>query len=472
MSKRSRMTEMEAYATRTRQSEPIGSRGKGTLLLERKASGSIMAYYRERIEQSDKRMPLGTLSKKPTPGTNEHTLSEVRAEALRISTEVESLGSLETYLALKIADETETHKKRADRERELARLAQRGTFGELLDAYITYLQQAGKASEDKVRSLFRVNIHELRPDLAKKYADEITPEDLVELLSEVLLRKPKARGIGHKAKAPDSNMRSTTDELRRYIRTAFNHAAAAHLSVESRTKNDKRFTINTNPAALIPVIKGSSGGNTESLRPAELGEILRFLDTLPKRKAAIAKSLIYLGGQRIIQLVTVSWRDIDDEYICLLDAKGQKSEAWEHYLPLTPRIREIMSPLLNEKIGPGPFSLTPNNTIHPDTTAKLFTDASKSLVETCKTEPFTWLRIRATVETLMAANGISAEHRAWILSHGRSGVQGKHYDRYSYMPEKITALTKWGKYLDDLADNRSAKTGAPLLTKRRRIISA
>lgn len=38
MAMRTRMTEMEAYAVKTRQSEPVGSRGKGTLLLQRKAS--------------------------------------------------------------------------------------------------------------------------------------------------------------------------------------------------------------------------------------------------------------------------------------------------------------------------------------------------------------------------------------------------------------------------------------------------
>lgn len=468
MAKRSRMTELEAHATQGRQSEPLGSRGKGTLLLERKASGSIMAYYRERSEQSDKRLQLGILSKKPTPDTSERTLSELRTEALKISAEVEAAGSLEKYLALKAADEIARHEKQAKHERESAELSKRGTFGELLDNYIAHLQQANKASEYKVRSLFRVNVHDSRPDLAAKFADEVTPEDLVELLKGVLLRKPKARGIGHKAKAPDSNMRSTTDELRRYLKTAFNHAAGAHLSVDTRISSNKKFTISSNPAALIPAINDASGGNTESLTPRELGELLRHLDTLPKRKSAIAKALIYLGGQRIKQLVTVTWNDINDTSISLLDAKGQKAEAWEHLLPLTPRIQEILQPLITDKMGPGPFSLTDNNVIHPDTAAKIFADASQHLVKAGKTEAFTWQRIRATVESLMAANGVSPQLRAWILSHGRSGIQGKHYDRFAYMPEKTAALSMWGKYLDDLADNQCSVGQDTILSKRRR----
>jgi hypothetical protein len=94
MAKRTRMTEMEAYAVKTRQSEPVGSRGKGTLLLERKASGAIQAYYRERTPDSDKRLALGILSKKPRVGTGEQTLDSIRTEAMRISAEASAVGGL------------------------------------------------------------------------------------------------------------------------------------------------------------------------------------------------------------------------------------------------------------------------------------------------------------------------------------------------------------------------------------------
>ncbi|MNF66834.1 hypothetical protein D3C84_486320 [compost metagenome] len=69
MAKRTRLTDLEAHAVKTRKSEPVGSRGKGSLLLERKASGAINAYYRERTPTSDQRLPLGTLARKPRPGT-------------------------------------------------------------------------------------------------------------------------------------------------------------------------------------------------------------------------------------------------------------------------------------------------------------------------------------------------------------------------------------------------------------------
>lgn len=471
MAKRTRLTEMEAYAVKTRQSEPVGSRGKGTLLLERKASGAILAYYRERTQTSDKRLQVGILSKKPTPDTEERTLDGIRSEVLKVSSEVAIAGSLAKYFELR--DEAEA---RAVSEHEKQRLmaeaeAKRGTFGDLLESYLSHMEQKGKASANKVRSLFRVNVFQLRPDLAQRYANEIQPADITSLLDDVLERKPKPRGIGHKAQPPASNMRSTADELRRYIRTAFNHAAASHLAAGQRGKaGNKLFSINANPAALIPPIEDAKGGNTESLSPVELAELLIYLDALPERKKAIAQALVYLGGQRIKQLLAASWQDVTETSITLLDAKGKKTEAWEHLLPITPRIKEIISPLLADRIGPGPFALAPEMNAHRDTVSRIFSDASKALVATGKTAPFSWQRVRATCETLLAANGVSTEVRAWLLSHGRTGVQAKYYDRNTYLPEKTAALLMWGEYLDGLVSGESkAETNVIVLAKRRKL---
>lgn len=471
MAKRTRLTEMEAHAVKTRQSEPVGSRGKGTLLLERKASGVILAYYRERTQSSDKRLQVGILSKKPKPGTDERTLDDIRAEVLRISSEASSAGSLAKYLELKNEDKAQAAADRAKQKILAEAEAKRGTFGDLLENYLSYMDQKGKASASKVRSLFRVNVLELRPDLAQRYANEIQPADITDLLDDVLERKPKPRGIGHKAQPPASNMRSTADELRRYIRTAFNHAAASHLATGQRGKQgSKQFAVSSNPAALIPPIEDAKGGNTESLAPVELAELLRYLDALPERKKAIAKALVYLGGQRIKQLLAANWNDITDNSITLLDAKGKKAEAWEHLLPITPRISEIISPLLADRIGPGPFALAPDMNAHRDTVSRIFSDASKALVAAGKTAPFSWQRVRATCETLLAANGVSTEVRAWLLSHGRTGVQAKYYDRNTYLPEKTAALLMWGEYLDGLVSGESkAETNVIVLAKRRKL---
>ena len=53
---------------------------------------------------------------------------------------------------------------------------------------------------------------------------------------------------------------------------------------------------------------------------------------------------------------------------------------------------------------------------------------------------FTLGDLRRTVETRLAAEGVSLEIRAQLQSHGLGGVQAKHYDRHDYLAEKRGAL--------------------------------
>ncbi|MFB8830067.1 tyrosine-type recombinase/integrase [Azotobacter sp. CWF10] len=263
-------------------------------------------------------------------------------------------------------------------------------------------------------------------------------------------------------------MRTTTDKLRRYLRAAFSYAAKAHLAPERLAHDGKVFSIRSNPVRDIPVIQGSRRADTESLTPAELGELMRYLDTLPERRAAIAQALIYFGGQRLRQLCAVTWEGVTDETITLFDSKGRKSEAWEHLLPITPRIAEVIAPLLADRAGPGPICFTPGQAASPDTLSKIFTDAGRALSAAGKTRCFTWKTIRVTCESLMAAQGVTPSVRAWLLSHGRSDVQSRHYDRYSYLPEKIAALEQWGRYLDRLKACEEGESGNVVLLTRRK----
>jgi hypothetical protein len=55
-------------------------------------------------------------------------------------------------------------------------------------------------------------------------------------------------------------------------------------------------------------------------------------------------------------------------------------------------------------------------------------------------EAFTPGDLRRTVETRLAAAGISGEIRAHLQSHGLHGVQHKHYNMHDYAAEKRMAL--------------------------------
>lgn len=469
MAKRTRLTDLEAHAVKTRKSEPVGSRGKGTLLLERKASGAINGYYRERTPTSDQRLPLGTLARKPRPGTDERTLDELRSDAMRLATEVGAAGGIGKYLELLAEQRVAMEVEKLRLQRQADALARRGTFGELLDSYVGKMVEEGRVSAKEIGNMFRLHVKDYHPELVGRAAADIEPEDIQLILAGVLGRKPKGRGIGNKAAGTSANgMRTTCDKLRRYLQAAFTHAAKAHLAPERLANEGKVFSIRSNPVRDVPVTQGTGAGDTESLTPAELGELLRHLDTLPARHAAIAKAVIYLGGQRLTQLCTVPWDAVTGETLCLMDGKGRKLQAWEHLLPITERIRQILAPLLDDPIGPGPFSLTLEKSVSPNTVSAMFIDAGRSLSAAGKARAFTWKNVRVTAESLLAHLGVSSEVRAWLLSHGRSGVQAKHYDRYSYLPEKRAALEQWGRYLDGLATGEESPNNVVLLTRSRK----
>jgi len=107
--------------------------------------------------------------------------------------------------------------------------------------------------------------------------------------------------------------------------------------------------------------------------------------------------------------------------------------------------------------APGPFSLKGSVNMSPSTALKIFTELGARLAAEGKSRRFTWRNLRATVETQLAAMGITQERRAWLLSHGRSGVQAKHYDRYSYLSEKRQDLDRWSYFLDGLAGGDQPK---------------
>lgn len=456
-----RLTELEAHNTRTRVSEPVGSRGMGALLLERKASGVVLAFYRQRAEGRDDREPLGILAKKPREGTAERTLTDLRAEALTLAAAVKEAGG--TLVSWREKKATE----HAHQQVEAARLARRGSFADLLTAYCDDMERRGRSSAKEVRRLFEREVITASPELSQRPAAQITPDDIHRLLVAHLSRPPAARGVGSKTKGHAGNGKKTsTDRLRAYIRAAFEFGLSAEYRVTQATSGHKHYGLTANPASAIPTVEGAQRATTESLTPAELGELLVLLAALPARKAAIALLPIYLGGQRLGQLCRAQWSDLSDGVLRLVDTKGRKDAGgWDHLLPVTDRVAELLVPLCADRLSDTITAMSQGKQLHSTSLSGIYQRAGVHLAGQGKTRPFGYREVRATCETLMGSLGISSETRAWLLSHGRSGVQAKHYDRNAYMPEKRTALEQWGRYLDRLVSGEQADN-VVLLTRR------
>jgi integrase len=424
--------------------ESLSGRGSGSIFFKKDVL-STSAFYRYYVDKKSRMIFIG--HHKRTAGAVGMTLAEIREKAAELATIFLKSGDPKILLA-----SIEAEKKAEADKAERLRIEDEkiGTFEDLLDAYVADMHRRKAVKAGEVQRLFLKHIKNDNPDFLSTYAKDISAEDVHAMLRKVLKKTPAGRGIGNLASAQKSDMASTTDSLRRYLKAAFNFPIKNRLSLDSDIADSKTFSLEINPVEKIITQSGVTGGNTESLEQKELGEFLRHLDTFHERDAAICRAAIYLGGQRMQQLFSLPWDRTFPDYLHLYETKGKKNKrVFDHYLPVTPRISEILRPLLENRIGPGLFCLG-NSFVRPDVAGKIFRRAGKELSESGKTGYFSYRELRATCETLMGGIGIPAETRAWILSHGRTTIADVHYDRNTYMTEKTEGLTLWGDYLDCL----------------------
>jgi hypothetical protein len=79
--------------------------------------------------------------------------------------------------------------------------------------------------------------------------------------------------------------------------------------------------------------------------------------------------------------------------------------------------------------------------LRPESLSNAFGDIAGELQKSGEiTKAIRLADLRRTVETLLAGAGVPMEVRAQLQSHGLGGVQNRHYDRHSYMAEKLKAL--------------------------------
>lgn len=437
-----------------------GARGEGRLRVRASPHGSIAYFFRYSRDGKQYQLRI-----------DREGLSEARDEADRLSLLYrQGITDLHQHAALAAkAEQAQLAVQAAQLDvlkREAEAKARQGTFGQLLDGYVADMERRGKTSAKEVRGSLKLNVLTPFPELTARPAKDITPYDVSSILRHCLTRPVAGKGRGVRltpANATNGKKRQA-DKLRAYLQAAFAFGLGFDLD-PLRAADAVLFGLTTNPVRDVPTIEGANQANTWALSKDELKAVLLAVEDLPERRRSIAKAMMYLAGQRTEMLCRVTWPDLynDGEHgavMQLLDLKGGKGTPPRiHLLPMTERLTGIMAPLLalQGSDAPGPFSLRGKMAITPGTALGIFQEMGATLSAAGKTRRFTWRNLRATVETHLASLGVDQERRAWLLSHGRSGVQAKHYDRYSYLPEKRADLDKWARYLDQLESGETAK---------------
>jgi len=426
------------------------ARGVGRLRVRARPTGQVLFYFRyTNPAGQQQQIPLGVYN--PT-GRDGLTLRTARVRAGDLSLRYQrGEHDLRAHLEHDGAERMAQLEKAKRAREEAERLDKSGTLRALLDGYADHLEARGKVSAKQARTLFKKNVLDAKPELAQMRASAIAHQDINALLA-TLVEKGKGR---------------TASKLRAYLRAAYSLAlqAGSDPTVPSSLHG---FHLSANPVAAIPAkaLAAFNRVRERTLNVSELKTYMMALDALPEGMTRDSLWLaLLLGGQRPAQLVRVTSSDIDFDglTITLHDAKGARTQARVHRLPLASRaaaiVQRVHETIARTYDGESPVIFTNNGKVpvRVETLSATVAEICKGMIaKKTAREAFELRDVRRTCETMLAGMGVSRDVRAQILSHGLGGVQQRHYDRHDYMAEKLAALTAWDARLQEIAEGTTA----------------
>ena len=413
-----------------------GARGAGRLVARVAAEGTSF-YFRYRADGQNRALALGDYHQTGDGGLS---LRQARDRAAELTALLRSgVTDLHAHLRREQAAREAAAREAEEAVRRAAEDAKRGTLEQLCHAYVDHLERGGKQSARDVRNIFQHHVLEADLVLAARRAADLGAEELAGLIGRVV----------------QENKGRTAGKLRSYLRAAYTLAATSHTD-PSVPMIFRAFGVRANPLASVPALARFNRARDRVLTATELGALLRRIDAMPdgQRRDALLLTLL-LGGQRPAQLVRVTTSDVDLDgaTVTLRDPKGRREQPRLHVLPLVPEALEIV-----RRRGAARDADERIFTCGPETLSATVAALSRDMVVAGEIRDGFQLRdLRRTCETQMAALGVSSDVRAQLQSHGLGGIQQRHYDKHSYMPEKKRTLERWRGHLQAL---KAGKHGA------------
>lgn len=400
-------------------------RGEGTLRAKGSKNGARFYFrYRDSQGQYDD-LPLGSFDDK---GVNGLDLVAARRRAGELSRRyVQGQRDLRAVLDAE-ARELERERRAADAAAEARAQEQKATLGVVLSGYVEQLRRDAKPSAAAVERALARHVRLAWPRLWDKPASETTTDDLLAVVARL---------------ANDDKLREAA-KLRAYLRAAF--AAAIKARRDARAVPALRQAkVKHNPAQDLATIDGAHRARDRALSVAELRAYWRKIEALEGTRGAMLRFHLLTGAQRLEQLARLTLEDYDADLsaIRLRDAKGRRKQARVHVVPLIPAAEESMRAMLGGELGAFLFTANAGASGAVYTTFRSYLSDVVDAMQEDDELPggrFTPGDLRRTVETRLAAEGVSLDVRAQLQSHGLGGLQARHYDRHDYLPEKRAAL--------------------------------
>lgn len=402
-------------------------RGGGAFEVRKLATGVAYYFRFTAPDGSRQRVPLG----------NDWTLAEAREEARKYANRYQS-GDRDLLAVLADEQREAARAREARAKAEDADKAKKAaTLGALLSAYVRQLQRDGKASAPEVARAIDRNIAKPFPKLWDTPAEDVEADDFLDVV----------------ARATNAGKLTEARKLRAYLGAAYRSAIRARQDARA-TADLRDLRIRSNPARDLVAVDGGSNARERALSTAELRAYWRRLAGEGGGETALLRFHLLTGAQRIEQLARLTTDDFDAEAgtIRLRDAKGRRKAPRAHIVPLLPEAADAMEAMAPQRIGPFLFTVTAGETGAVYSTVQhRMRKVAEAMQDAGELEKglFTPGDLRRTVETRLAAAGVSLDVRAQLQSHGLGGVQARHYDRHDYLAEKREALEALHRLLTD-----------------------
>lgn len=442
--------DLSALETGTWATDP-GERGAGRFQARKTAGGAVNFYYRfTNSAGTQERIAIGPHDAEGRTGL---TLAQARDKARGLTRRYlagdrDLRGAIDAEEAAKLAAVAE-----ASAAAEKRKAHESATLGALLEAYAAQLERNGKRSAKHVARSLTLHVQTAKPKLWKRPAAEITTDDLLDILTPLTSPEPTKTEPN-----PAPKLREAA-KLRAYLRAAY--AAAVKARHDARALPALRaLKLTTNPARDLSTIEGSNNARERALSVAELRAYWQRIGDLAAPWGPLLRFHMLTGAQRLEQLARATTADLDNDSktLTLWDSKGRRKEPRRHVLPLLPEAETALAEMIHAKprkdaepiaARVGAFVFTASNGEAGASYAgcaaavrEVAADMAKAGELDAGKGPFTIGDLRRTVETRLAALGVSLDVRAQLQSHGLGGVQARHYDRHDYADEKRAALEK------------------------------
>jgi integrase len=304
------------------------------------------------------------------------------------------------------------------------------TVRELFEAYIADLERAGKRSVKLAQRILLTGSSAAANAIGgDRPASEIEPNDIVP----------------HLAKIHDRGAIVMASQVRAYIGAAFAFGmASAH--DYTRKSNGADWGITSNPVLAIRADSEAHRTRDRYLSPAEFRAFWEWLEKYDaKSRLSPALRLMLSTGQRVEEILRIGFAS---RYL-----PAQKMLHWDmtkngkpHTIPLPAQASAILDAITPSKAG----LYFPHR--HDASRPALYAGVEAAIgkfIAASGVPHFTARDCRRSWKTLAGEAGINKDFRDRIQNHSKGGdVSSRNYDRWSYLPEKTSAMATWSAFLD------------------------